>query len=67
MINEIISHLSRFLKNDETSGDTFYYKIAIKHSADIECTKEPYNFLRIDTTLPASDSLRFRKNLFDFL
>ena len=48
--------------------------IAINHSADIdykyflkiyrECTKEPYSFLTIDTTLPASDSLRFRKNLF---
>ena len=48
--------------------------IAINHSADIdykdfikiyrECTKEPYNFLTIDTTLPASDPLRFRKNLF---
>ena len=51
--------------------------IAINHSADIdyqdfikiyrECTKEPYNFLTIDTTLPASDPLRFRKNLFDSL
>ena len=49
--------------------------IAINHSADInyqdfiktyrECTKEPYNFLTIDTTLPASDPLRFTKNLFD--
>ena len=49
--------------------------IAINHSADIDykdfrnvyrkCTKEPYNFLTIDTTLPASDPLRFRKNLFD--
>ena len=48
---------------------------AINHSADIdyqnfmkiysECTKEPYNFLTIDTTLPASDPLRVRKNLFD--
>ena len=48
--------------------------IAINHSADIdygdflkiyrECTKEPYNFLTIDTTLPASDPLRFRKDLF---
>ena len=51
--------------------------IAINHSADIdyqdfikiyrECTKEPYNFLTIDTTLPASNPLRFRKNLFGFL
>ena len=30
-----------------------------------ECTKEPYNFLTIDTTLLDSDPLRFRKNLFD--
>ena len=44
--------------------------IAINHS-DIaykdfmkiyrECTKEPYSFLIIDTTLPASDSFRFRR------
>ena len=49
--------------------------VAINHSADIdyqdfikiyrECTKEPYNFLTIYTTLSVSDSLRFRKNLFD--
>ena len=49
--------------------------IAINHSEDIdykdfmkiyrECTKEPYYFLTIDTTLPANDSLRFRKNLFN--
>ena len=49
--------------------------IAINPSANIddqdfkkiyrECTKEPYNFLIIDTTLPESDPLRFRKNLFD--
>ena len=51
--------------------------IGINHSADIdyndfkkyyrECTKEPYNFLAIDTTLPASNSLKFRKDLFDSL
>ena len=49
--------------------------IAINHSAGIdyndfnkiyrECTKEPYSFLTVDTTLPASNPLRFRKNLFD--
>ena len=53
-----------------------FKNIAINHSADIyykdfmkiyrECTKEPYYFLTIDTTLPASDPLRFRKNLFHF-
>ena len=51
--------------------------IAINHSADIdykdfikmykECTKDPYNFLTIDTTLPSTNTLRFRKNLFDTL
>ena len=44
--------------------------IAINHSADIdykECTKEPYNLLTIDTTLPSTNTLRFRKNLFDTL
>ena len=49
--------------------------IAINDSADIdyndfmkiyrECTKRRLNILTIDTTLPASDPLRFRKNLFD--
>ena len=48
--------------------------IAINHSAnfdykdfmkiDREYTKELYSFLTINTTLPASDSLRFRRNLF---
>ena len=51
--------------------------IAINHSADIdyedfikiyrECTNESFNFMTIDTTLPTSNSLRFRKNLFDTL
>ena len=30
-----------------------------------ECTRQPFNFLAIDATLPASNTLRFRKNLFD--
>ena len=29
-----------------------------------DCKKEPCSFLSIDTTLPASNPLRFRKNLF---
>ena len=50
--------------------------IAINHSAGIdyndfmkiyrECTNKPYVFLTIDTMLPASNPLRFRKNLFEF-
>ena len=45
--------------------------IAISHSADIDykdfikiyrdCTKEPYNFLTIDTILLSTNPLRFRK------
>ena len=48
--------------------------IGINHSVDTdykdsikiyrECTKEPYNILTIDTTLPSTNTLRFRKNLF---
>ena len=47
--------------------------IGTNHSADIDykdfmkiyrkCTSETYSFLTIHTTLPASNSLRFRKNL----
>ena len=46
---------------------------AINHSVDInysdymniyrEYTKESYSFLTIDATLPASDTLRYRKSL----
>ena len=49
--------------------------IAIYHSADIvykdfvnicrECTRKLNSFLTIDTTFPANELLRFRKNLFD--
>ena len=49
--------------------------IAINHSANIDykdflkiyrdCTKEPYNFLTIDTTQPVDE--RFRKNFRDSL
>ena len=51
-------------------------QIAINHSADIyykdffkiyrNCTKELYSFLTIDTTLPADNPMRFRKNFSDF-
>ena len=51
--------------------------IAINHSVENdyndfmkiyrEYTREPYNSLTIDTTLPASNPLKFRKNLFDTL
>ena len=51
--------------------------IAVNHSGDIdykdvmkiyrECIKEPSSFLTIDTTLPSSNPLRFRKNLFGTL
>ena len=51
--------------------------IATNHSANIDykdfmwiyknCTNEPYSFLTIDTTFPANNSLRFRKNLLDHI
>ena len=51
--------------------------IAINHSEDIddkdfvriyrECTRKPYSFLTIQTTLPVSDPLRFRKKIAFFL
>ena len=51
--------------------------IATNYSSDIDykdfikiyrkCTSEPYSFLTIDTTLPANNSLRLRKNLLDSL
>ena len=51
--------------------------IAINHFSDInckdlikiyrECSRKSFNFLTIDTALPASNPLRFRKNLFDTL
>ena len=47
-------------------------QIAINHSVDIDykdflkiyknCTKEPYSFLTINTTLPTDNPIRFRKN-----
>ena len=50
-------------------------QIAIDHSADIDykeflkicknCTKEPYSFLTVDTTLAADNPVRFRKNFSD--
>ena len=49
--------------------------IRFNHSADIaykdflkiyrNCTNEPYSFLTIDTTLPADNPMRFRKNISD--
>ena len=61
----------------KTSNKRELQNIAINHSADIdfkdfmkicrECTREPYSFLTIDTKLPSSNPLRFRKNLFDTL
>ena len=51
--------------------------IAFDHTANIdykdfikiyrECTKEPFNFLTINTILPSNNPLKFRKNLFDTL
>ena len=61
----------------EINNKIVLQNIAINHSTDIdykdlmkiyrECTREPFNFLKIDTALPASNPLRFRKYLFDTL
>ena len=50
-------------------------QIAVDHSADIDykgflkiyrnCARKPYSFLTVDTTLPADNPMRFRKNFLD--
>ena len=56
----------RELQNIATSHSTgIDYKYFMKIYR--ECIKEPFNFMSIDTTLPASNPLRFRKSLFDTL
>ena len=72
IIEDVILNSTHFLIMKINSRKELQ-NIAINHYADIdykdfmkiyrECTKEPFNFLTIDTTLPASDPLRFRKNL----
>ena len=52
-----------------------FQNIAFNHSADIDfedfakiyknCTKEPYSFSTIDTTLPTDNPMKFRKNFSD--
>ena len=56
----------------KTNNKRELQQIAINHSADIDfkdfskiyrnCTNEPYSFFTNDTTLPAGNSMRFRKN-----
>ena len=54
--------LNNIARNDSTDiGYNDFMKIYR------ECTKKHFNFLTIDTTLPARDPLRMRKNLFDSL
>ena len=70
---DVIKYSTLF--HHEINNKREWQNIAINHSADIdyqdfkkiyrECTKEPFNFLTIDTMLPASDPLRFRKSLLD--
>ena len=61
----------------KTNNKIELQNVAVNHSADIdykdfnkiyrECTKEPFNFLTINTTLPSNNPSRFRKNLLDTL
>ena len=63
------------LSNNENHNKRELQQIAINHSADIDyknflkiyrkCTKEPYSFLTIDTTLPANNPMRFKKKFSD--
>ena len=48
----------------DNSGDTDF-KDFLKIYND--CTKEPYSFMTIDTTVPTSDPIRFRKNFSESL
>ena len=61
-----IKHLNNpnaFIECSNTMDDVYenINDIDYQHFRKIyrECTKEPFNFLRIDHTLPASDPLRF--------
>ena len=59
----------------EINNNKKLQNIAINHSAEIdhkdfikiyrECIRKSYSFSTIDTVLPASDPLRFKKKLFD--
>ena len=61
----------------KTNNKRKLQNIAVYESADIdyqdfmkiyrECTRESYSFLTIDTSLPASNPLKFRKNVFESL
>ena len=61
----------------KTNNKRKLQNIAVYESTDIdyqdfmkiyrECTGESYSFLTIDTSLPASNPLRFRKNVFESL
>ena len=51
----------------ELQNIAFYHSVYIDYNNFVkiysEYTKEPYSFLTINTTSPASDPLRFRKDL----
>ena len=57
------------------NNKTYLQQIAIDHTADVDyedfskicrnCTNESYYFLTIDTTLPADNPMKFRKNFSD--
>ena len=63
------------LSSTKISNKRELQEIALNHSADIDfkdfikiyknCTVEPYSFLVNNTTLPSSNSLKFRKNLLE--
>ena len=75
LLKDVRLNSTHYLKIGRTNNRKELQNIAINHSTGTdykdfmkiyrEVTKEPFNFLTIDTTLPATNSLRFTKNLFD--
>ena len=58
-------HNGRKLQNIVVNPSVdIYYKGFLKIYGN--CINEPYSFLTIDTTLPADNPKRFRKNFSDF-
>ena len=59
-------HEKRELRNIATNH---YVDIPYKGLINIcrKCTREQYSFLIVDTTLPANNSIKIRKNLLDSL
>ena len=70
----MLSCTSIFLKYFSSTGNSISSQLRLQAiflsdfmKISRECTKEPYSFVTIDTTLSPTDPLKFRKNLFGTL